>query len=107
MSYNKRDDTYALLWAKKIRAINAKGDKCSICGENNIFKLTFHHLNSEEKEITINKLRNARWSAIEKEIEKCELLCFNCHSELHQKEDALDHRRAFLKQKLLEYKNIF
>ena len=107
MGYNKNDDAYALIWAKKIKAINAKGGKCINCSENDIFKLVFHHTIAKEKEAGINTIRFARWSVIEKELDKCEVLCWNCHAELHQEEISVDHRRAVLKQKLLEYKDIF
>lgn len=73
-------------YAKKIKAINYLGGSCQKCGENNIFKLCFHHLDTKEKEFEISDIKYYRWSIIEKEIKKCILLCSNCHSELHSSE---------------------
>ena len=60
--------------------------KCSKCDENHIACLEFHHLNPEEKDFTIaealQKL-NLSKDSILKEIEKCEVLCSNCHRKLH------------------------
>lgn len=73
-----------LNWSKKIKSIQHKGEICNICGENNPIVLVFHHYDGE-KEFTINglKSRRARWGEIEKELDKCILLCENCHRELH------------------------
>jgi len=59
--------------------------KCEKCGETNIACLDFHHTNKEEKEGTMNRCIRNGWN-IEKlktEIEKCEILCSNCHREIH------------------------
>jgi hypothetical protein len=74
---------YVLGWAKKVKAIKTLGGKCECCGESNIFKLCFHHKNQEEKEYEIGYLISRRWSILKKELEKCQLLCFNCHIEIH------------------------
>lgn len=105
---NKNDSGYILRWAKKIRAINLLGGCCSTCRNSNIFCLEFHHNKGAEKENTISYLLSygSRWSEIKIEIEKCKLLCSNCHMEMHYG-DALDKRRELLKYKLLEYKNKF
>jgi hypothetical protein len=72
----------------KERAIEYKGGCCSRCGYNkNIASLEFHHLNPLEKEITPSKLINRKWEILKKEIDKCVLLCSNCHKEEHQRID--------------------
>lgn len=105
---SKSDDGYALAWAKKIKAVNFMGGKCSKCGEKNIFKLEFHHINGKQTGIDscISYLKHARWSVIEAEIKKCILVCRNCHADIHYDRCA-DERPGMLKLKLLEYKNIF
>lgn len=80
---SKLEDTYILSYSKKLKAIEILGGKCCLCGCNNFVVLDFHHNN--DKEYTINKIRNGRWSLIEREIKKCSLLCANCHSEMHYK----------------------
>lgn len=87
--------SYALIWAKKIRGIKMLGGKCSKCGNDNIFVLEFHHLC--DKNFGINKIRNGRWSLLEKEMKKCVLLCANCHSELHY----IESRGSKLKDDIL------
>lgn len=58
--------------------------KCSLCGENRPWCLDFHHINPEEKEVEVVKLIEAP-NKIKKEIEKCIVLCANCHRDLHYK----------------------
>lgn len=83
----KSNRAYILNWAKKIKAIELLGGECKVCGEKNIFCLSFHHVVSEEKENSINNLKEGRWSLLEKELEKCIILCANCHMETHHKEN--------------------
>jgi len=62
--------------------------KCSKCGENHPACLEFHHQNPKEKEFGISEaLRqlNLGKEDILKEIDKCEVLCSNCHKKLHYK----------------------
>ena len=49
--------------------------------------LEFHHLNPNEKDFIISD-RNLilDWNIIKKELDKCELVCANCHREIHSKE---------------------
>jgi len=79
---SKVDDAYCLVWAKKLKAIKILGGKCQECNNDNFFLLDFHHI-SGDKLNTINNLRCLRWSTLESEIKKCELLCSNCHSLKH------------------------
>lgn len=63
--------------------------KCSECGYDKSFAaLDFHHRNSEEKEYGIDKLLKGaltkeRKNILLNEIKKCDILCSNCHRELH------------------------
>ena len=67
----------------KIRAIELKGGCCQKCGYNKcVAALEFHHIESEEKEINIGKFQVA-WQKIVIELEKCILVCSNCHREIH------------------------
>jgi len=58
------------------------------------------------KKYNISSLKGYRWSIIEKEIQKCKLLCQNCHHEEHFKKDVNDDRRRNMKKLYLEYKNM-
>ena len=57
--------------------------KCSICDETHPACLDFHHL--KDKEFNIADAIRLRYSIkrVKKEIEKCEVLCANCHRKLH------------------------
>lgn len=69
---------------------NYKKDKqCEICGYNKYPEiLMFHHKDKERKSEGVNILMKTlkNIEIIKKEIEKCRLLCPNCHSEVHLKE---------------------
>lgn len=101
----KSDHDYALIWAKKIKAINELGGKCNKCGEIDLFVLTFHHCDSKEKDFNINNIRQIKYETMMHEINKCELLCANCHNEEHFSGDVTNTFRRDIKKHLLKYKN--
>ena len=71
---------------RKLRLIELKGGSCKNCGYcKNYSALCFHHRNPEDKVFCIDsrKLSNTNWDSILIESNKCDLLCANCHSELH------------------------
>lgn len=69
---------------KKRKAIEYKGGKCSSCGYNKCPDvLEFHHRNAETKEFDWKKLRQMSWDKVTKELDKCDMLCANCHREKH------------------------
>ena len=69
----------------KDRAIEYKGGKCIICGYNKCRSaLEFHHTNPKEKDFSISHKGETRgWDNIRKELDKCILVCSNCHREIH------------------------
>jgi len=71
----------------KQKAIEYKGGKCQMCGYDKCIEaLVFHHPISEIKESDISDIRNNSWEKIKQELDKCILLCSNCHAELHYEE---------------------
>lgn len=71
---------------KKEQAIKYKGGKCSRCGYNTCIEaLDFHHIDPTKKEVEVSHaIRNAwKWEKLKIELDKCILLCSNCHRELH------------------------
>jgi len=58
---------------------------CSVCGENHPATIQFHHKDPKEKEGTIALLIVGGYSRekILKEMEKCTILCANCHAKEH------------------------
>lgn len=64
----------------KKRAIELLGGKCVRCGySGHQAALEFHHLDPSIKSFTIGMVANKAWKSIVDEIQKCELLCSNCH----------------------------
>ena len=79
---------------KKKKAINLLGGKCMLCGYNKCLSaLTFHHKNPSEKEFEIGLIKDYSWKKVKKELDKCDLLCFNCHMELHEKLNKYSEER--------------
>jgi len=65
------------------QALSYKGGKCEICGYCRSSRaLDFHHVNPREKDFTLSS-RMTSWVKIKKELDKCILLCANCHREVH------------------------
>lgn len=59
--------------------------KCSVCSENSIECLCFHHIDPTKKEIEVGLALSRDWSIekIEEEMKKCIVLCLNCHAKEH------------------------
>ena len=68
----------------KTMAIEYKGGKCQICGyEKYQGALDLHHLNAEEKRFGIGDKGYTRsWAKVREELDKCILVCANCHREV-------------------------
>jgi len=70
--------------AKKIRAIEYKGGSCACCGYNKYYgALGFHHLDPKKKDFQIGGSYSRKWSDLLVELDKCVLVCHNCHAEIH------------------------
>lgn len=70
---------------QKQQAVDYLGGKCSNCGYNKCLNaLEFHHLDPSTKEINPSQLmRFSSFDKLKSELDKCILLCSNCHRELH------------------------
>ena len=76
---------------RKKKAVDYKGSKCILCGYKKCQDaLVFHHLDSEEKEFGLSNSTGLcrSWEKAKKELDKCILLCANCHIELHAEANA-------------------
>jgi len=69
----------------KANAVEYLGGKCKRCRiESKCLDIyDFHHRNPEEKEFSLNYLVNTDWNKIVTELDKCDLLCSNCHKITH------------------------
>lgn len=68
----------------KLMAIAYKGGKCINCTYDKcVDALEFHHTNPTEKDFAFTKGYSTSWDKMKKELDKCILLCANCHREEH------------------------
>lgn len=74
--------------ALKLKGIEYKGGKCEICGYNKCKRaLEFHHKDKTKKSFSVSVLPHTRsWARIKEEIDKCALVCANCHREIEDGE---------------------
>lgn len=70
---------------KKEALVKEAGGSCIECGYmKNVAALHFHHRDPETKKFGISsRLPCASMVTLQEEAAKCDLLCANCHSELH------------------------
>lgn len=70
----------------KQQALEYKGGKCSICGYNKCqAALQFHHIDPIQKDFSISGHKCMSFNTIKPELDKCILVCSNCHAEIHFK----------------------
>jgi DNA replicative helicase MCM subunit Mcm2 (Cdc46/Mcm family) len=74
----------------KLKAIEYKGGACQRCGYNKCpGALSFHHLDPNEKDYGISGGGVSRsFEKVKPELDKCILVCQNCHAEIHYEEDS-------------------
>ena len=61
-----------------------KGDHgCKYCKEKDPCCLDFHHISNKVKQICRLVNGDASIKTIQKEIDKCEVVCANCHQKMH------------------------
>ena len=80
----------------KQKALEYKGGRCELCGYNRCGDaLEFHHLDPKEKDFAVSGSGITRaWEKVKAELDKCTLVCANCHRERHQKERSLVEKSA-------------
>ena len=88
--YADRADYLKIAVAKRrqnlrLKAIDYKGGRCAICAYNKSLQaLDFHHLDPSQKDYGISAKGYTRsWVKVKQELDKCILLCANCHREIH------------------------
>lgn len=73
---------------RKIESLEYKGGmKCIRCGFDEPIPdvYAFHHRNPKEKDPNWGKMKshNYKWEIVREELDKCDVLCHNCHSIVH------------------------
>lgn len=84
-------------------SLEYKGSKCERCGYNRCMEaLEFHHIDPTKKDFNVSSRGHTRsWKRVKEELDKCVLLCANCHRELHT-ELAAHGRNAMVKSGLIQ-----
>jgi len=81
--WDRKQRAYIRRKALQEKAINYLGGKCQICGYDKCTSaMDFHHRDPNGKDFNISTALTS-WKRIEKELDKCELLCSRCHREVH------------------------
>jgi hypothetical protein len=71
--------------SRKQLSIAYKGGCCQRCGYARYQgALEFHHRDPAAKEFSLSRLKMARFERLLGELDKCDLLCANCHREVHE-----------------------
>lgn len=83
----KNNQKYKDFWTEYF-----KSKSCLCCGETESCTFDFHHLDPREKEYNISNMLSRKFTKekVLKEIDKCVLLCSNCHRKVHAKIINLD-----------------
>ena len=72
---------------RKVRrmAVAYMGGRCSRCGYDDCLEaLEFHHRDASQKDFGISAKGHSRsWARVRAELDKCVLVCANCHRALH------------------------
>lgn len=65
--------------------VNYKGGECQFCGYSKyVGAIDFHHVDSTSKKFGLSMDQMYRsWETVKKELDKCVIVCANCHRELH------------------------
>lgn len=86
LHYQKNKPKYANRWARRREKINqiiiaAKNKPCADCGEQYpYYVMDFDHRNGDDKDFNIgSKKYNVSMARLAEEIEKCDVICANCH----------------------------
>jgi hypothetical protein len=81
----KRKSNSVIYWRKKAKKklVEYKGGKCQCCGYDKCIEaMEFHHLDPSQKDFSISG-KSWAYERLRKEVDKCIMVCSNCHKEIH------------------------
>ena len=79
---NAKESQKIRKWFKKYKM----NQSCEICGETHYACLEFHHTNAnKESAVSTMVAKGYPINEIVKEINKCQVVCANCHRKIHYK----------------------
>lgn len=89
--YNRKKDALAYFEEKQKY-------QCERCGEDHIACLEFHHLDSLEKDGNVSSLSRVSFKKALKEMDKCLVLCSNCHKKEHWEDGKIEKLKKDIKE---------
>lgn len=89
---NKKRNFRNRFLKNKIKTIKSQKG-CLICGEQRHYCLDFHHIDPSTKKAKICDLLCFSEKTVLEEIDKCTVLCRNCHKEQHNAEIKISKRK--------------
>ena len=82
----------------KMKMVEYKGGKCEICGyDKNISALDFHHIDPSTKKFTLSDTHHS-WEETKEELDKCILVCANCHREIHNPQSTPENLKVLIEK---------
>ncbi len=103
---------YATAWRIRVKQklIEYKGNQCQRCGYDKKIPAVydFHHRDPKKKDFGIGSYKVLNFEKLKKEADKCDLLCRNCHAEIHdewnkkQREELLKQHEQWQESRLAE-----
>jgi predicted HNH restriction endonuclease len=74
--------------ALREKMIDYLGGSCEICDNDDYDVLTFHHIDKNLKKVELSRaFRSSTIKTILNEVNKCVLICSNCHIKIHKNEN--------------------
>lgn len=87
---------------RKRRCLAYLGSVCNHCGRTDVDVLTFHHKDPRTKLFNIAEwisgIRRITFEEVKRELDKCEILCLNCHKRVHTNHRELKEFIPYLTQ---------
>lgn len=87
----------------KKRLVERAGGRCHLCGYSRCLQaLCFHHIDESSKRFDFAGSHLRSWRSLTAELEKCLLLCQNCHAEVHDERNEAHARLRAARLNALE-----
>lgn len=80
---NERTRNRRLKHITAVTKIKKQIGKCACCPETEVACFVLHHLDPTQKDFGIGENIVRSWKLIINEIEKCVVVCCNCHAKIH------------------------
>jgi 5-methylcytosine-specific restriction endonuclease McrA len=104
MAYKNKEKQreYQLKWITKRRSdwIKSQGGECAECGSSD--QLEVDHIDPKTKKWNPAQIWSRNQSSRDKELEKCQVLCYECHNTKSSAHKSIIHRGTSHNSKLNE-----